>query len=133
MKEIRLWIPGRIPSKKNSKRITKNRRIISSKQYLDWEKEKLVLIKNIPPIPWESVSITIYLYFPDKRRTDSQNKCESLFDLLTLAKIIPDDDWTVLREIKMVAMGVNKENPGALIVITKAETQVIELFDSKAA
>lgn len=122
--ELRIWIPGRIPSKKNNKQITRNRRIISSKRYLEWEEQRLKELENTPPVPWECVSIEVQIYFPDKRRSDSQNKAESLFDLLTAAKIIPDDDWTVLRDIRLVAMGVNRQKPGALIIIRPASIQM---------
>lgn len=130
---IKLWIPGRIPSKKNSKQITKNRRIISSKKYLGWEKERLEELKGIAPVPWDCVSIEIHVFFPDRRRADLSNKTESLMDLLTLAKIIPDDNWTVINSLHMYTQGVSKENPGALIVITKAKPKVIDLFNFKAA
>jgi transcription antitermination factor NusA-like protein len=54
-------------------------------------------------------------------------------DLLTLAKIIPDDNWTVINSLPMYTQGVSKENPGALIVITEAKPKVIDLFNFKAA
>jgi len=105
---IQLWISGRIPSKKNSKQIIRGRgkarpRLISSSDYLLWEKQAILEIK----IGWQHKmiykceSITYDFYFPDKRVRDLSNTIEGVNDSLVSAKVLVDDKWQVTGTIIM--------------------------------
>lgn len=118
---MKIVIEGRIPSKKNSKRIiySKNRPIlISSKAYLDWQQEwmwrlkKFVILKGTEP-----VKMRIEFFAPDKRDTDLTNKAESIMDLLVDVGIISDDNWKVVTEVTLVYLGVDKVRPRAHVEI----------------
>ena len=93
-----LWISGRIPSKKNSKRIVmvnRKPRLLSSKDYLAWEREAILEIRS----NWEEKriarceSITYDFLFPDKRVRDLSNAVEGVNDALVLAGVLVDDKW----------------------------------------
>ncbi|OOF53856.1 RusA family crossover junction endodeoxyribonuclease [Rodentibacter genomosp. 2] len=54
------------------------------------------------------VSISVEVYFPDKRKRDLDNLGKVLLDSLVQAKIIEDDCWQSVPELKWKAMGVEK-------------------------
>ena len=112
-------ITWRIPSKKNSKRIAWRGRptLLSSEEYLEWEKKAIDQISHIKinfPPPY---SIEMKIWYPDNRKADNSNKFESIADMLVEAKKIPDDNWKLLSDIRLIAMWVDKENPRAEITI----------------
>ncbi len=114
-----ITIPSRIPSKKNSKRIIQVHGrpiIISSKDYLDWEKDALVYLKGIK-INGKIEGIVIKIFADSKRKSDLTNKAESIMDALVKAEVIEDDNWFVVPELLLKFGGVDKENPRAEIVI----------------
>lgn len=104
-------IVGTIPSKKNNKRICRNRNtgqhfIASSKEHEQWHKDHLwALQQHIKRknIPWP-LSITYTFAIPNKRKFDLSNKIETINDLLVDAMIITDDNWDVIREMYIVAV-----------------------------
>lgn len=124
-----LWISGRIPSKKNSKRIIQGRgkarpRLISSEDYLIWEKQAILEIKA----GWEHNriircdSITYDFYFPDKRVRDLSNTIEGVNDALVSASVLIDDKWQVTGSITMIPnLAENKEQAGVMITFNVAE------------
>ena len=94
---------------------------IPTPNYTKWCKDQaLALSGNIPKSPIELSSVVMTFFFPDKRRTDLSNKCESVMDLLVDNKIIPDDDWTHVSSLHLVSGGSDKENP-------RCEIEIIEL------
>ena len=119
----KLWISGRIPSKKNSKQIIQGRgksrpRLISSSDYLLWEKQAILEIK----VAWEHKtiykceSITYDFYFPDKRVRDLSNTIEGVNDALVSAKVLLDDKWQVTGSITMNPhLAESKELAGVMI------------------
>ena len=118
---MKIILYGRIPSKKNSKNIINrwNRTfIISSKKYIEWEKEQLEYIeikrltKQIEIInPLWPLKINCIFFMPDKRRTDLSNKFESIADCLVKAKVIADDNYEILNEVHLYYWWYDKENP----------------------
>lgn len=127
-KEVRIWLPGRIPSKKNSKQRTKYG-IISSKSFLKWEKESLSYLKENYAdltIPWKELEISCYFWWPCKRTCDTHNKYESVADLLVDAGIIKDDNYTILENTHLYSQKVQKDYPGVLIIIKPATPNLIE-------
>lgn len=120
---INIVITGRVPSKKNSKRIvTRGKRafLIGSQDYLDWKSVakqqissqlKKDFIKFVEP-----VSIQIDVYFPDRRKADITNKVESIMDAMVDEGVIEDDKWQCVPELILTGQ-YDKENPRVVIRI----------------
>lgn len=121
MNKIQIQLKGRIPSKKNSKQffIAGGRPILApSKNYKLWHEEQMwVLSKNKPKKPIENFTVQIVFRAPDKRKTDLSNKAESIMDLLVDAGYITDDNWFCCPKLNLSLEGINKENPGADVII----------------
>ena len=113
-----ITITGRIPSKKNSRNIFyRSGRIHNTPnaKYQAWHKQAIV---QLPKIGYVEVKrIILDFYFPDLRRADLTNKAESVMDLLVDAKIIEDDNWKVVPEIRLRSQGLDRENPRVEILI----------------
>lgn len=122
MGRIKITISGRIPSKKNSKRVfaRENRVIvIPSENHEVWYEEQSYLIKRFrPKKPIEKCEVEITFYAPDKRKADLSNKAESIMDLLVDNLFIVDDNWFVCGDLPLHFGGVDKINPRAEIIIT---------------
>lgn len=113
-------IKGSIPSKKNSKQIIQIKGrpvIISSKNYLDWEREQLLLIKwNKEPLE-KIKSITCKFTSVDNRKWDLSNKFESIADMFVKKGILKDDNYSVIPKVNLEFLCVNKEYAGCHIII----------------
>ena len=118
MTKTQFTIPGRIPSKKNSRRcFVKRGRMfnIPSKDYTQWEINAKF---HLPDIYIETVrKISVVIYAPDKRSADLTNKIESIMDLMVKGQVIKDDNWFVVPKLSLVFGGVNKKEPRAEITI----------------
>lgn len=99
-------IDGETPSKKNSRITLKNGRTIPSKKFREWHKTQLTNIKkqnvgqeglmlNMP------LCIKLVFTHGDYIRRDSDNGVTSILDLLVDCKVLEDDNWKVVREIKV--------------------------------
>lgn len=98
---MKLTITGRVISKKNSKRVFRNHGktiVISSKAYMEFEKEALTQIKKqnrkFKPIV-EDVFIDYTFLLKGKGRVDCDNLIASVNDVLQKAGVIADDDQVV--------------------------------------
>lgn len=111
-----LILPGRIPSKKNSRNWNpKTKRLETSLQYKEWWSQQIGPLRRIAgemgmPIPFE-FELLVLAYWPDKRRADLSNKVESVFDLLVDAGILADDNWTVLGDYRVKSVGIDRDRP----------------------
>ena len=123
---MKFTIHGRIPSKKNSKRIIMagpHPRIISSEDYDDWHERASYEVKGCinrgeaTRGETERKIIVITMYGPSKARFDLTNKAESLMDLLVDNGVLVDDSWIYVPELYLRYGGVDKENPRAEIII----------------
>ena len=124
---LKLWLSGRIPSKKNSKRICRVRgrtTLLSSKDYLSWEKKALLEIK----LNWEQrmihkcESITYEFAFPDYRVRDLTNSVEGVNDTLVSAGVLKDDNWKVTGTITLMGHKAgNEDDIGVLITFNGVE------------
>lgn len=127
--ELKIWLPGRVPSKKNSKQVTRGGRIISSKKYLEWEENALSYLSKYYSdlsIPWSTLDISCYFWWPDSRRTDASNKFESIADLFVKYQLIADDNYSILENVHLFSQGKNKTHPGVLVIIKPAISNIIE-------
>ena len=112
---------GRVPSKKNNQSMVmvgKKRIITTSKAYKAWEANAITDdLYGIAPITWPQVEAELVIYAPDNRVADLSNKWESIADCLVKAKILSDDNWFMLRPIKLTFGGVDKEHPRAVLTV----------------
>ncbi len=128
MKEISFTILGRIPSKKNSKMVTKKRIPISSAAYRKWEKNALIQMSNNEVEKYSSIceSILIKVYFPDLGVADLTNKADSVMDTIVKYGVLKDDNWKYTGDVVLSA-GVDPENPRVDVYMTEVEDiRVIE-------
>jgi len=117
-KLMKIVLPGDVPSKKNSKQIIWSKRlgrpfIISSNNHQKWHKEAFKELqatkyigKNI-----QQTKICATFFSSTKRKFDLSNKWESIGDLLVDAKIIKDDNVTVIPELTLKYGGHDKLKP----------------------
>lgn len=111
-----LEVLGRVPSKKNSKKIfvMHGRLIIApSTEYAKWERDavKQLAAQAQPGTKLFAGPIMLKIFAPDKRKADMTNKAESIMDLLVVCGHIEDDNWFVVPELRLSFGGVDKENP----------------------
>lgn len=116
---------GRIPSKKNSKRIIcRDARpmLLPSADYEAWhELQMWTLARKRPAVPFKHAEISIKLYPPDRIKADLTNKAESICDLLVDAGYLEDDNWFTLAHVCLTFGAVDPKNP-------RAEIQLQELL-----
>ncbi len=122
MGRLEITINGRIPSKKNSKRVfARGGRVIviPSENHQAWHEEQSYRIKKFrPKKPIEKCKVKMTFYAPDKRKADLDNKATSILDLLVDNGIILDDSWFVVVDEDLHFGGVDKNNPRAEVIIT---------------
>lgn len=132
---MKFIIHGRIPSKKNSKRIVMfghRPAIISSKDYMAWHTVAMYELKSQIKGMARRIrasgpyQVEIWLWAENMRKGDMTNKAESLNDLLVDMEIIEDDNWFVVPDVVLHFMGIDKENPRAEIGISKF-TRILSL------
>ncbi len=115
---------GRVPSKKNGKRILMNHRtgqrfIGSSQDYMDWHEGAMLQLMNFTRgwIMSEQYEITCK-FFPDtKAKFDLSNKFESVADALVDRGLLEDDNYTVLPKVTLLFGGIDKKEPRVEIEI----------------
>lgn len=120
----RIILAGRIPSKKNSKRVFKNhgRTIVaSSRNHEIWHRQALFELKEQKIRKMEApICVTMRFVFPDNRKSDLTNKAESVMDLLVDAGILEDDNVNVCPKVILEFAGVDKGCAGVEIFLEKA-------------
>ena len=121
--QIRL-IGQNVPSKKNSKIITKSKRVISSKlvQYYErWAtprlKEQLTtwqkMIQN-KPLP---LKVSFYFYRDSKRKWDFVNIVQVIADMMQKEGYLIDDDTKNFIPLYIGEEVTNKKEAGVIITI----------------
>ncbi len=129
MEPIVFGITGRIPSKKNSKRILRvGGRIIvaSSKDYTTWQKNHVGDLMKLKYLASKNpVNVTIGFTAGDKRPFDLTNKAESVMDLMVDAGIIQDDNYNVVPSITLKYAGYKKGKWYTLVTIEDSEEDAV--------
>ena len=124
---LKLTYHGAILSKKNSKRIIRNRRtgapmMMSDKAAKDNE-TSMVDEFSIQTLNQESpiahCMIAIRIYEPNFQRRDIDNQATSILDALVKAEVIVDDSFKCVEELNVKFGGVDLGDPRAVIVITE--------------
>lgn len=116
-------INAETPAKKNSRITLRNGMTIPSKRYREWHKFAVAEIKTqkLPLSPLDSpVRVLLRFTHGDLRRRDSDNGTSSIMDLLTDCRILADDNWQIVRQIR-VQNDYVKGEPKCEIVITEYE------------
>lgn len=124
---VRLVYHGVVCSKKNSKRIIRNKRtgrmgIISSKTAKANEDDMILQFKTQCPhndVP-SPVRISIDMFEPNRTRRDLDNQATSILDALTRSGCIEDDSIAHIVELNVRFSGVDKLDPRAVVHIEHA-------------
>lgn len=123
---MNITLHGRVPSKKNSKRIAYAGHrpiIISSKDYEVWHTiASFELVAECRKGGFKDMligplRISMTMFGENKRLFDLTNKAESVMDLLVDNFIIKDDNWKEIPEILLKFGEVDTKNPRVEIEI----------------
>lgn len=110
-------------TKKNSQRILVNRKtgmpfIAPSSAYKRYEKQAIYFLTPKPKTPLAGrYRVAAVFYMPTRRRVDLTNLLESAHDTLVAAKILADDNNTIIASVDGSRVLYDKENPRTEIII----------------
>lgn len=121
--QIRL-IGQNVPSKKNSKIITKSKRVISSKLVQYYERWATPLLKQQLPI-WQQMiqnkplplKVSFYFYRDSKRKWDFVNIIQIIADLMQKEGYLIDDDTKNFIPLYKGEEVTNKKEAGVIMTI----------------
>lgn len=98
MKLFEVFIPGRPPSKKNTKKVVRRHGqtfVIYSPQFKEWEKDALLILKksytDLNPIDQPLIIHLVFTFENKRSEADVSNLIEAPQDALTKAGVISDD------------------------------------------
>lgn len=123
-----------VPSKKGNQIVGFNSQtqtpfLTSSRKFKEWHSQHLDVFKkwrdkieleNLVRIPIVRAKLKIIFYFPNTIRRDLGNKAETIYDMLTDAGIIADDNFMVLNPITLLGY-VKRDNPRTEVYLTIME------------
>lgn len=121
--KLEITIPGNAVSKKNAKRILRNKAggpfLAASSIYMKWKKDAIKLLKDLPE--WTGgypVNMTFYHYRKTLAKFDFGNVSEGVQDVLQELEIIEDDS---MLHVYPVHGGWEKDadNPRVVVTIEK--------------
>lgn len=119
---MHLTLLGRVPSKKNSKRIIVaggRPRLISSEAFLTWYGEMMLRLRSKrPKKPLSKASVAITFFAENRRRFDLSNAAESVMDLLVDAGYLADDSAFHVPDLHLQFGGVEPKNGRAEVDLT---------------
>lgn len=110
-------------TKKNSQRILMNRKtgmpfIAPSSAYKRYEEQAIYFLTPKPKTPLAGhYRVAAVFYMPTRRRVDLTNLLESAHDTLVAAKILADDNNTIIASVDGSRVLYDKENPRTEIII----------------
>ncbi len=92
--------------------------IISNKNYYDWHKKNLILLKGKHKrVSYKPALVCINLYRKTKHRIDWNNISQAITDMLVNLDILEDDNTEFCKPV-FGSVFYDKENPRAEITIT---------------
>lgn len=111
-------------SKKNSQQIMINQQsgkpfIMPSKQFKQYEETALWFIPRVSTID-VAVNVKCLFYMPTLRRVDLTNLLEAIDDILVKARLLADDNFTVIESHDGSRVLYDKEKPRTEVYITPA-------------
>lgn len=110
-------------TKKNSQRILVNRKtgmpfIAPSSAYKRYEWQAITFLAPKPKTPLAGrYHVAAVFYMPTRRRVDLTTLLEAAHDTLVAAKILADDNNTIIASVDGSRVLYDKENPRTEIVI----------------
>lgn len=110
-------------TKKNSQRILVNRKtgmpfIAPSSAYKRYEEQAIYFLTPKPKTPLAGrYRVVTVFYMPTRRRVDLTNLLEAAHDTLVAAKILADDNNTIIASVDGSRVLYDKENPRTEIII----------------
>ena len=110
-------------TKKNSQRILVNRKtgmpfIAPSSAYKRYEAQAIYFLTQKPKRPLAGCyRVAAVFYMPTRRRVDLTNLLEAAHDTLVAAKILADDNNTIIASVDGSRVLYDKENPRTEIII----------------
>ena len=110
-------------TKKNSQRILVNRKtgmpfIAPSSAYKRYEAQAIYFLTPKPKTPLAGrYRVAAEFYMPTRRRVDLTNLLEAAHDTLVSAKILADDNNTIIASVDGSRVLYDKENPRTEIII----------------
>lgn len=110
-------------TKKNSQRILVNRKtgmpfIAPSSAYKRYEEQAIYFLTPKPKTPLAGrYRVVTVFYMPARRRVDLTNLLEAAHDTLVAAKILADDNNTIIASVDGSRVLYDKENPRTEIII----------------
>ena len=110
-------------TKKNSQRILVNRKtgmpfIAPSSAYKRYEEQAIYFLSPKPKTPLAGrYRVAAEFYMPTRRRVDLTNLLEAAHDTLVSAKILADDNNTIIASVDGSRVLYDKENPRTEIII----------------
>ena len=120
---MKLVLYGAPRTKKNSQQIVKLHGrycVIPSKAYKEYEELCLWQIKGHRAID-KPVNVKCSYFMPTRRRCDLVNLQEATLDILIKAKVLADDNATIVRSMDGSRVFYDKETPRVEIDITEVE------------
>lgn len=116
-------------TKKNSQQILTNRRtgkpfIAPSSAYKRYEQQAMWYLTPKPKTPLAGrYRVAAVFYMPTRRRVDLTNLLEACHDTLVAAKILADDNNTIIASVDGSRVLYDKANPRTEIFIEEIEEQ----------
>jgi Holliday junction resolvase RusA-like endonuclease len=114
---VTITIFGQVIAKKNAKQLFMRGgkpMMVSSKNFLEWERDALKQLLQYRGTADGPVSLLIEIYNKDKRSRDLDNQAASILDVLVKSGLLEDDDCFHVRELHVLFGGVDK-SPRAVI------------------
>lgn len=114
---------GHIPSKKNSKVVTRSGHIVPSKAYREWHTTELITLISVGCVP-APFAIDYEFWIGGTKIPsdfDLSNALESVNDLLVDAEVIDDDRWRSLCRFSAGVAGFIRGESRTIVTITPIE------------
>ena len=114
---------GHIPSKKNSKVVTRSGHIVPSKAYREWHTRELITLIGVGCVP-APFAIDYQFWIGGTKIPadfDLSNALESINDLLVDAEVIEDDRWRSLCRFSASVAGFIRGESKTIVTITPIE------------
>ena len=97
-------------------------RVMPSAAYLKYERAAVYYLTPKPKKPINTACrVETRFYMPTRRRCDLPNHIEAIHDILVKAKILADDDYTIVESVDGSRVLYDKENPRTEIIIQELE------------
>lgn len=111
-------------TKKNSQQILINKRngrpfIMPSKKYKEYERMAIPFLPKRAGMPLKGpLNVRVIFYMQTRRKTDLTNLLEAVDDILVMAGVVEDDNYSVIASHDGSRVYYDKENPRTEIYIT---------------